>query len=134
MLRSKELDETKSEAKRNSYDSSTIDENVPMIIPWTDDNFVRREVAICVTFWKVLYRKFVYFSTSEQFPLASDYMKWLYYWLNSSTKRAATREIFLLCGDISFLFPSAIYLLSFDFYLHLIVKSKEKWYVFYSLH
>lgn len=92
--------------------------------------FARREVAICATSWKVLYRKFVYFSTSEEFPPASNY------------------EVVILpiefldetsCNsrDISTLRISLFLSLQFTFYLpilsSLVVKSKEKWYVFYSL-
>lgn len=93
--------------------------------------FARREVAICATSWKVLYRKFVYFSTSEEFPPASNYevVILLIEFLDETS--CNSRDISTLRISL-FLFP-----LQFTFYLPilspLVVKSKEKWYVFYSL-
>lgn len=74
--------------------------------------FARREVAICATSWKVLYRKFVYFSTSEEFPPASNYEVVI---LLIEFLDELQLERYFYFADISFPFPFTIYLLSPDF-------------------
>lgn len=91
-----------------------IDENVRMIIV----HFVRRDM--CATWWKVFYRKFVYFlNVWREFPLGRPTMKWLYHWLSSSTRDISTFRISLFSS------PFTIYLLSSDLYPPLVINREK---------
>lgn len=89
----------------------------------SDDNCAFRSTryaAMCATWWKVFYRKFVYFlNVWREFPLGRPTMKWLYHWLSSSTRDISTFRISLFSS------PFTIYLLSSDLYPPLVINREK---------